>query len=427
MSLENCCGKNMQNDLCVFKNIGELLSLSGVARKDGRHVVEADLSEIRDAALVCDGRGRVEWVGELAQLPARYKEARTVSLGGRTVVPGFVECHTHLIFAGDRTQEFEWRQQGQTYQEISAKGGGILSTVRATRQASGAQLFSLAQARANEFVRQGVTTLEVKSGYGLDEETELRSLQVAASLKGPHVVRTYLGAHSRSPDFPDLASYLDRVIDQILPRVAHERLAERVDIYIEKGFYDLQQAQRYFAAARDLGLAITAHVEQLSDSRGTELALQFAPQSVDHVVYLSESAMKAVAASTTTAVLLPSSDFYLKMRYPPARQLIESGARVALSTDFNPGTSPTQDLSLVGVLGRLEMKMSLAEVFSALTYGAACALGRGHDIGSLEIGKQCDFAVLDCSWRNLFYAVGKHPVHDTYVGGNSLKKDEKSF
>jgi imidazolonepropionase len=217
------------------------------------------------------------------------------------------------------------------------------------------------------------------------------------------------------------------VIDQILPRVAHERLAERVDIYIEKGFYDLQQAQRYFAAARDLGLAITAHVEQLSDSRGTELALQFAPQSVDHVVYLSESAMKAVAASTTTAVLLPSSDFYLKMRYPPARQLIESGARVALSTDFNPGTSPTQDLSLVGVLGRLEMKMSLAEVFSALTYGAACALGRGHDIGSLEIGKQCDFAVLDCSWRNLFYAVGKHPVHDTYVGGNSLKKDEKSF
>lgn len=368
---------------------------------------ESDLSVLHDAVLVARD-GKIEWLGPKTEFKGDLQGA--VSLRGGTVLPGFVEPHTHLVFAGDRTEEFEWRMRGQTYQEIAAKGGGILSTVQATRAASPSQLQSLAQKRADRYFRQGVTCLEVKSGYGLDLETEIRSLQVARALKGPAIVTTYLGAHSRSPDHPDFESYMKRILDEVLPRVAAEKLADRVDIYIEKGFFTPELARAYFARAKELGLPITAHVEQLSDSGGTEVALDANAQSVDHVVYLGANTQARLARSQSTAVLLPSSDFYLRMRYPPARELIDQGARVALSSDFNPGTSPTQDLSLVGVLARLEMKMSLAEVLAAFTVGAAWALGKSASLGSLEVGKQCDFSVLQGSWRELFYSVGHHPV-----------------
>jgi imidazolonepropionase len=399
----------------IFTDIAELLTLEGADIKQGRRVREEDLSIVSDAALVCKD-GKVEWAGPRAKLP--YKDGETVSLKGATVIPGLIECHTHTVFAGDRSHEFEWRQQGQTYQEISAKGGGILSTVKATRAASEDELVKLAQERTERYLRQGVTTLETKSGYGLDLETELKCLRTARRLKGPRVISTYLGAHSRSPDHPDLASYMKYILSDVLPRVAREKLADRVDIYVEKGFYGLDLAQAYWEKARELGLPITAHVEQLSDSGGTKLALEFRPQSVDHVVYLNAETVTRVARSETTAVLLPTSDFYLKMRYPPARELLDQGARVALSSDYNPGTSPTQDVSLTGVLARLEMKMSLAEVISAYTVGAAWALGRGGDSGALVKGKHCDFAALDCKWRELFYSVGYHPVRETYVAGH---------
>jgi imidazolonepropionase len=412
----------MKKRLKVFENIGDLLTLEGASRKGGRKVTEADLSIVKDAILVCVD-GRVAWTGTKAQYSPKVLEpfggdaAEHVDLGGRTVIPGFVECHTHLIFAGNRAHEFEWRMQGQTYQEISAKGGGILSTVKETRKADEAELLALAQTRAEKFLRQGVTTLEVKSGYGLDLETEIKCLRAARKIQGPEVVTTYLGAHSRSPDFPDLNSYMDFMLETVLPKVAAEKLADRVDIYIEKGFYDLELARRYFKKCRELGLAITAHVEQLSLFGGTGLALEFAPQSVDHVVYIDEPTIERLASSETTAVLLPASDFYLKMRYPPARALLDRGARTALSTDYNPGTSPTQDLSLVGVLARIEMKMTLPEVLTSLTLNAASALGRSQDLGSLTRNKLCNFNVLDGSWSELFYSVGHHPVSEVFLLG----------
>jgi imidazolonepropionase len=401
--------------LKVFENIGELLSLEGAARKDGRRIVEADLSIVEDAALVAEN-GRLVWVGEKSKLPAeiRAQKPEVVSLEGKTVLPAFVEPHTHLIFAGDRSEEFEWRMQGQSYQEISAKGGGILSTVKRTRAASEAQMLEIAQPRADRFLAQGVTLLEAKSGYGLDLDTELRLLRAARKIQGPQVVTTYLGPHSRSPDFPDLGAYVQFIIDKVLPEIAREKLADRADIYIEKGFYDLELGRRYFEAVARLGLPLTAHVEQLSEFGGTDLALQFKPQSVDHLVYVNENTVRQLAQSATTAVLLPASDFYLKMRYPPARALIDGGARVALSTDFNPGTSPTQDLSFVGVLARIEMKMTLAEVIAAWTYGGASALGYAHELGSLERGKRADFSVFDGSWRELFYSVGHHPLSKVF-------------
>lgn len=409
--------------LKTFTNIGELLTLDGAHAKGARHVGEADLSIISDAVLVCHA-GKVVWSGRKADFNESLLKpwgganvAETVSLGGHTVLPAFVEPHTHLIFNGNRAHEFEWRINGQNYQEITTKGGGIRFTVNETRKASLETLLALAQKRADKFLRQGVTTLEVKTGYGLDVETELRCLEVAHKLKGPSIVTTYLGAHSKSPDFPDLDSYLKMMCDELLPRIAKGKLAERVDIYIEPGFFTKEHAKIYFRRARELGLDIVAHVEQLSDSGGAETALPFQPRSLDHLVFVQDSTIKKLAKAETTAVLLPASDFYLKMEYPKARKMIDEGVRVALSTDFNPGTSPTQDLSLVGVLARLEMKMSLPEVISAYTLGAAFALGRGLDVGSLSNGKHCDFNVLSGSWRDLFYAVGEHPIEQVFKSG----------
>jgi len=416
----------VKNTLKVFENIGELVTLEGAAAKRGRKVRESDLTVHDDAVLVCH-HGRVAWTGTRKSFSAKVLEslggenqAEFINLGGGTVIPGLVECHTHMIFAGDRAQEFEWRMQGQTYQEISAKGGGILSTVRETRNASEKELLETAQKRADIFLKQGVTVVEIKSGYGLDLETEVRSLRVAKQVMGPTTVATYLGAHSRSPDHPDLNSYMNYMLNTVLPRIAKDNLADRVDIYIEKGFYDLELARSYFAKCRELGLRITAHVEQLSPFGGTDLALEFSPQSVDHVVYIDGNTIMRLAQSETVAVLLPASDFYLKMRYPPARQLLDAGARVALSTDFTPGTGPTPDVSLVGVLARVEMKMTLAEVLTAFTLNAAAALGMDADRGSLTREKLCDFAVLGCKWRELFYSVGRHPVTQVFRAGEKL-------
>jgi imidazolonepropionase len=210
---------------------------------------------------------------------------------------------------------------------------------------------------------------------------------------------------------------MTEIIERILPEVANRKLADRADIYIEKGFFDLESARRYFGKVKSLGLPITAHVEQLSLFGGTDLALEFTPQSVDHVVYLSDDSIRRLAKSDTVAVLLPASDLYLKMAYPRARTLIDHGARVALSTDFNPGTSPTQDLSLIGVLARLEMKMSLPEVIAAWTFNSACALGKSGERGSLTKGKACDFICLDGHWRDLFYSVGHHPIQRVVRSG----------
>lgn len=418
----------MHTSIKVFEGISELLTLKGASTKKGRVVKEQDLSVVRDAAMVCVD-GHIAWIGprqdlDQANIAAYRIEPEFISFGGRTVLPAFVEPHTHLVFAGSRAEEFEWRMQGQTYQEIAAKGGGILSTVGATRVATEESLQAMAQKRADRFVAQGVTLLEVKSGYGLDFETEKKCLRVAKRIQGPDVVTTYLGPHSRSPDFADLESYMQKILNDFLPKIVHEGLADRADIYIENGFFNLQQARLYFEKLKAFNFPFTAHVEQLSDCGGVDLALRYGPQSVDHVVYISADNIQNLARSETTAVLLPASDFYLKMRYPPARELIDSGVCVALSTDFNPGTSPTQDLSFVGVLARLEMKMSLPEVIAAFTVGGACALGKERQLGSLELGKRCDFVVLGADWRDLFYSVGLHPIDSVWKSGHLLKLSE---
>lgn len=398
----------------IFRDISALYTLKGVADKNGRKPTEADLSLVKNAAFVVE-KGQISWIGETKKLP-KIKNAKEISLKGRTVIPGLTECHTHLIFAGSRAHEFELRQQGKTYQEITAAGGGIGSTVAQVRKATKAMLQKLAQPRANEFLKQGVTTLEIKSGYGLNIKDEFKMLEVAKSLTGPDIVTTFLGPHSLPPEKQGAEVYLQEILKS-LPQLKKKKLSDRVDIFIEKDFFTVDQARQYFTEAKHLGLSITAHVEQLTRQGGAQLATEFQALSVDHNVCMNESDIQTIAKSETVAVCLPTADFYMKIPYPPARKLIDAGACVALATDYNPGTSPTQDLSFVGMLARLEMQMTLPEVLAAYTFNAAKALSLQNMKGSLQTSKNADFVVLDGDLTDLFYKIGHFPVAEVWKTG----------
>lgn len=411
--------------MTLFEDIEELLSLKPAAQKNGRRILEEDLGLIRRAAIVVE-KGKIVWVGARRQLPPHFFKTITheISLEAQTVLPGFVECHTHLVFAGDRAAEFELRNQGVSYQEIAKRGGGILSTMRQTRKASSQELFDAAYERALHFASQGVTCLESKSGYALNLKDEMKMLEVNSLLarqkKAPKIVSTFLGAHSLPPEFSSYAEYLDYLSAKVLPVVAKKKLAERVDIFIEKNFFPAKEGKAYLQAAQDLGFDVVVHADQLSLSGGSEVAVELAALSADHLVQVDEESIQRLAASEVVSVLLPAADLYMKMKYPPARALIDAGACVALATDFNPGSSPTQDLNLVGLLARIEMKMTLPEVIAAYTIGAATALKQQHVRGSLEIGKSADFSCTDKNWSQLFYNIGDRTMSSVYRDGRRI-------
>ncbi len=409
----------------LFRNIGSLLTLEGAAKKDGRHIQEADLSIIENAAMIVD-QGKIHWVGSNKKIPRALKAKKEVDFNKATVLPGFVECHTHSLFAGSRGSEFEQRLNGMSYQEIAKKGGGILSTVKNTRKASHAELLKITTDRVGKFIQQGVTTLEIKSGYALDEKNELKVLKVLQELgknrKGPEIISSFLGAHSVPSEFSHAKEYLAS-IEAYLPKV--KKLTNRLDIWIEKGFFEKDFSENYLQIAKALGFDLVIHADQLTLSGGTELAVKLGAVSADHVIHLSEKEISMLANSQTTAVLLPLADLYMKCAYPAAKKLIEAGARVALATDFNPGTCPSQDLATVGLLARLEMKMTLPQVIAAYTFGAAAALNLRHDRGSISAGKCADFISIEDDWTSLFYSVGEMNVRKVFVKGSEISYKHK--
>jgi len=361
--------------------------------------------------------GLISWIGPQNKIPKKIKFKKEIDLKKKKVLPAFIECHTHSLFAGSRADEFELRNNGVSYLEIAKKGGGILSTMKKTRTASAQELLASTQERVNNFIRQGVATVEIKSGYALDFKNEIKSLQVINKIKTARVIPTFLGAHAKPPEYDSYAKYLEYLAKEVLPTVKKKKLSNRVDIFIEKNFFEAPAARTYLSAAKRLGFEITIHANQLSLSGGAELALELQAQSADHVIHLTDETIQYFARSKTVAVLLPAADLYMKCAYPPARNLIDSGATVALATDYNPGSCPTQDLSLVGLLARLEMKMTLSEVFKAYTINAARALGIDHEEGSLSVGKRANFICTDADLSDFFYSAGAMPRHQLFILG----------
>jgi imidazolonepropionase len=400
----------------VLLHASELLTGEGIRRKDGRRPQEADLGRIEDGALAYSVKtvpyfdfstgkkgmkvvaDKVLWTGRSSDLPAEFSESPIFDLDGKNaVIPGLVDCHTHLVFAGDRAGEFAARCGGATYAEIAAGGGGIQTTVEATRKASEEELYRLGRARIEEAHRYGMRTLEIKSGYGLNAESELKILRVVKRLQEATpemtLVPTFLGAH----DFPKgiaRAEYLNDIVENQLPSVAREGLAEACDVFVDEGFYTIEDAKFILETAKKLGLKTKIHADELSNTESASLAAELGALSADHLLKISDRGIAALADSETTAVLLPGTAFYLKAPHAPARKLLDAGARVALSTDFNPGTSMTLNLPAVLTIAALYLGMTRAELFAAVTYNAARALDLQYRKGTLEVGKDADFFVL---------------------------------
>ncbi|HUP57309.1 MAG TPA: imidazolonepropionase [Bdellovibrionota bacterium] len=384
----------------------ELLTGAGVRAKGGRRVSDADMGRIVDGAIVYSvkkvgGKSvphRIEWVGETSKLPKRFARAKKTDLKGkRALVPGFVDCHTHLVFAGDRSEEFAARCGGATYEQIAAKGGGILTTVRATREASVAELERLAIPRVKEMSAYGVRTIEIKSGYGLEHECELKCLEVVARLakRFPELtlVPTFLGAHAVPKD-RSRTEYLTELLEKTLPEVSRRKLAHACDVFVDEGYYTRDEAREILKKARALRLETKIHADELGNTESASLAAELGALSADHLLRVSDDGVKKLAASGTVAVLLPGTAFYLKAPHAPARKLLDSGAIVALSTDFNPGTSMCLSLPAVMTIAALYLGMSRSEIFSAVTFNAAKALGLESRKGTLEAGMDADFAIL---------------------------------
>jgi imidazolonepropionase len=404
----------------------ELVTLAGPKGPRIRDQMR-ELAIVRDGGMLIED-GRVVATGssnEIAKsVPA---DAEVVDARGKVVLPGFVDAHTHPVFAGNRVDEFEMRTRGATYEEIAESGGGIRSTVRKTRAASEDELLGQARKHASWFLAGGTTTVEAKSGYGLTVDDELKMLRVIRRLNAEtpiEFVPTFLGAHAVPDEFRNAPEqYTSLVIHKMLPRVAEEQLAESCDIFCERGYFDITDSEKILRAARDHGLRLRMHVDQLTNSGGAFLAARLKAATADHLEQANAAEIAALAEAGVQPVLLPASVYSLgKTRYPPAREMIEAGLAVVLATDFNPGSSPTPSIPMVLSLAATQMKMTPAESLTAATVNAAYSLNRGDQIGSLEPGKRANFALYDCAdYREIPYYFGVSMIDSVYVSGKRVR------
>lgn len=400
----------------------QLVTLTGPKRPR----VGTELSElgiIRDGAMLIRD-GKIQRLGPSAEIEKNIGDAEIVDARDRVVMPGFVDAHTHLVFAGNRLDDFERRARGETYEQIAKAGGGIWSTVEKTRAASEPDLLAQAKKHANWFLRSGTTTVEAKSGYGLTVEDELKILRVMRQLTEEvplEIAPTFLGAHAVPRELsPD--EYLEVVVTEMLPRVGVEKLAEFCDVFCERGYFDIDQARKILTAARKLGLGLRGHVDQLTNSGGAKLMAEIGATTADHLEQTDEQGIAALKKANVQPVLLPGSVYALgSSRYPRAREMIEAGLGVVIATDFNPGSSPTPSMPMVLSLACTQMKMSPAEAITASTVNAAYSLNRGDKIGSLEPGRLANFVIFDCDdYRELAYWFGMRQMHAVYIRGDCV-------
>jgi imidazolonepropionase len=400
--------------MLLIKNIGQVITLRGTSAPRCANS-QSELGIIENGAILIRAE-RIIWVGPTKDLPRDELDPRHEALDGAgldlVALPGFVDAHTHPIFGGTRADEYDLRCQGKSYQEIAAAGGGIRASVRQLRAATPGQLMERAERSFLQFLAHGTTTIEAKSGYGLSLEDELKSLQVLTALRTRsrlETLSTFLGAHDVPDEWRDArAEYVRLIVEEMIPRVAREGLAQFCDVFCDTGYFSVDEARAILQAAKGEGLGLRIHADQMGHSGGAMLAAELGALSADHLEWIDDRDIEALRKAGTVAMLVPGSTFNLgQTHYPPARKLIEAGVPVALATDFNPGSCYTLNMQIIMSIACSQMKMTPAEVITAATLNGACALGLSDRLGSLEEGKQADIVLMDVSdYREIPYFFG---------------------
>lgn len=409
--------------MLLIKNIGLLATPQGNTARCGAE--QGKIKEYKNAAVLVDDDGNIVSICENGELPEGAENAEVIDAQGALVTPGLVDAHTHLVFGGWRAHEVPLKIAGASYLDILNAGGGILNTLVNTRKASETELFERSLSFLKEELAFGVTTVEVKSGYGLDKETELKQLRVIRKLNeeaAQDVVSTFLGAHAIPDEFKGNADgYIDYLIDEVLPTVAEEKLADFCDVFTEISVFNVEQSRKILLAAQKLGLPSKIHADEIDPLGGSELAGEIGAVSAEHLIATRDSGIEAMAKSKTVACLLPQTSLYLGKPFARARDMISAGVPVAIATDFNPGSCPSLNLQLSMNLGYLKYRLYPEEILTAVTLNAACAIGMGDRVGSVEVGKQGDMVIWNTTeLPMLFYRMGSNQVKTVIKKGKTV-------
>lgn len=406
----------------ILKNASQVVTCSGFQAKKGKEAMN-DIGLIENAHVVIVD-GKIAAVGQAIDFNL-YPDAEVIDCAGKTVMPGFVDSHTHFVFGGYRDDEYSWRLRGDSYMDIMNRGGGIANSVNATRAASPEELFAVGKKRLDSMVKFGVTTVEGKSGYGLDHETEIKQLEVMAKLKASHsmdIVTTFMGAHSVPIPYKGRGSeFIDFLINEVMPEVKDRQLAEFCDIFCEQNVFSVEESRKLLLAAKAMGFKTKIHADEIVQLGGAELAAEVGCTSADHLLQASDAGIVKMAENDVIATVLPCTAFSLREHFARARKMIDDGCAVAVATDFNPGSCFTESVPLAIALCTLNMQMSIEEVVTALTINGAAAVGRADQVGSIDVGKQADIVIHEFpSYKFLPYHIGVSTVEKVIKKGRLI-------
>lgn len=416
----------MKKGNVIIKNASQVVTCSGFEGKFGKDMSNINVIE-NTSILVKDGI--IKEIDNWDNIAKNYNENdfKVIDASNKAVLPGFVDSHTHFVFGGYRAEEFSWRLNGESYMDIMNKGGGIVNSVKGTREATEDELYESAKKRLDSMIHFGVTTVEGKSGYGLDCETELKQLRVMDRLQKDHpidICKTFMGAHATPEEYKDRnEEYINFLLEEVLPKVAEEKLAEFCDVFCEEGVFSVEESRKILLKAKELGMKIKIHADEIVQLGGAELAAELEATSADHLLHASDQGIKAMAGKKVIATLLPTTAFCLKEPFARARIMIDNGAAVALGTDFNPGSGFTNSIPLMFALATIYMNMSIEEAINAMTINGAAAIGRAETIGSIDKGKKGDLVILEYpSYKFLPYNTGVNIVETVVKDGNVVYK-----